>query len=151
MRIMLLTTVLLATLAAGGQNPAGHFDGVWNTTVTCDPRGGSLGYKWHFTSTIASDDVLGERGDAGQPGYLVLEGKINRDGSAKLTANGVVGSTQYTHGPFVKSGEDYSYNVKAHFTETDGTGERSTGLGIYGRPCHYVFNRQTAPAASAKP
>jgi hypothetical protein len=41
--------------------------------------------------------------------------------------------------------------VKSHFTATEGEGDRSTGLGIYGRPCHYVFSKQTVPAAPAKP
>ena len=151
MRKTLFSALFLFALAAGSQNAAGRFDGVWNTTVTCDAKGNSLGYTWHFTSTIANDMLHGERGDAGQPGYLALDGKINQDGSAKLTASGVVASTQYTHGPLVRSGEDYSYDVKTHFTDTDGKGERSTGLGIYGRPCHYVFDRQTAPTAAAKP
>ena len=29
---------------------------------------------------------------------------------------------------------------------TEGEGDRSTGLGIYGRPCHYAFSKQTTPA-----
>jgi hypothetical protein len=47
----------------------------------------------------------------------------------------------------VSTGEQYSYDVKSHFTATEGEGDRSTGLGIYGRPCHYVFAKQAPPAA----
>jgi len=152
MRTTLLSTFLLLALAASGQNAAGHFDGTWNTTVTCDAKGNSLGYTWHFVSTVANSNLRGERGDAGQPSYLVITGKIGNDGKAKLTANGIVGSAEYTHGPLVQSGEQYSYDVKSQFTDTEGKGERSTGLGIYGRPCHYVFDKQPAPgAAAAKP
>ena len=147
----LFSALFLLTLAAGGQGAAGPFDGAWNTTLTCDAKGKSLGYTWRFTSTIANDELRGERGTEGEQGYLILTGKIGHDGSAKLTANGITASTAYTHGPFVQSGEQYSYDVKAHFTDTDGTGERSTGLGIYGRPCHYTFDKQTAPGATAKP
>jgi len=143
MRKNLLSALFLLTMAAGGQSAAGPFDGVWNTTMTCEAKGSALGYTWSFTSTIANNNLHGERGDAGQPGYLSLDGKINRDGSAKLTASGVVASTQYAHGPLVKTGEPYSYEVKSHFTATDGEGDRSTGLGIYGRPCHYAFSKQT--------
>jgi hypothetical protein len=119
--------------------------------MTCEAKGNSLGFTWHFTSTIANNNLHFERGDAGQPGYLALDGKINHDGSAKLTASGVVASTQYAHGPFAKTDEPYSYDVMAHITATEGEGDRSTGLGIYGRPCHYVFGKQTAPDAPAKP
>ena len=151
MRKTLFSALFLLTMAAGGQSAAGPFDGVWNTTVTCEAKGSAQGYTWRFTSTIANNMLHGERGDAGQPGYLAIDGKINRDGSAKLTANGLVASTQYAHGPFVSTGAQYSYDVKSHFTATEGEGDRSTGLGIYGRPCHYVFVKQVPPAAPAKP
>jgi hypothetical protein len=151
MRKTLFSALFLLTMAAGGQSAAGPFDGVWNTTMTCEAKGSAQGYTWRFTSTIANSNLHGERGDAGQPGYLALDGKINRDGSAKLTASGVVASTQYAHGPLVSTGEQYSYEVKSHFAATEGEGDRSTGLGIYGRPCHYVFGKQMVPAAPAKP
>jgi len=151
MRKTLFSALILLTMTAGGQGAAGPFDGVWNTTVTCEAKGSAIGYTWRFTSTITNNNLHGERGDAGQPGYLALDGKINRDGSAKLTASGLVASTQYAHGPLVQSGEPYSYDVKAHFTAAEGEGDRSTGLGIYARPCHYVFGKQTSPAAPAKP
>ncbi len=151
MRKTLFSAFFLLTMVAGGQSAAGPFDGTWNTTMTCEAKGNSQGYTWHFTSTVANNSLHGERGDAGQPGYLSLDGKINPDGSAKLTAQGVVASTQYAHGPLVKTGEPYSYEVKSHFTATDGAGDRSTGLGIYGRPCHFVFSKQPPPTAPAKP
>lgn len=153
MRKTLIFALFLLTMTAGGQNEAGPFDGVWSTTVTCEAKGSAQAYTWHFMSTVTNNNLHGERGDAGQPGYLALDGKINRDGSAKLTANGLVASTQYAHGPLVSTGAQYSYEVKSHFTATSGEGDRSTGLGIYGRPCHYVFEKQTTPAAAvpAKP
>jgi hypothetical protein len=138
-------------MTAGGQSAAGPFDGVWNTTMSCEAKGSAQGYTWKFTSSVANNVLHGERGVAGQPGYLALDGKINRDGSAKLTANGLVASTEYAHGPLVSTGAQYSYEVKSHFTATEGEGDRSTGLGIYGRPCHYVFVKQAASAAAAKP
>jgi hypothetical protein len=103
-------------MAAGGQGAAGPFDGVWNTTMSCEAKGSAQGYTWRFTSTVANNILHGERGEAGQPGYLALDGRINRDGSAKLTASGVVASTEYAHGPFTKTGAQYSYEVKSHFT-----------------------------------
>jgi hypothetical protein len=43
---------------------------------------------------------------------------------------------------FAHKGEDYSYDIKAQFSETKGTGTRSTGLGIVGRPCTFDFVKQ---------
>jgi hypothetical protein len=41
-------------------------------------------------------------------------------------------------------GEEYGYNVKAKFQDTEGTGTRDTGLGIVGRPCTFDFTKQQA-------
>jgi hypothetical protein len=147
---ILLGLVLLWPLAAGAESSAGKFDGTWNTAMTCDPAGGTQGYTWHFVSTVAGNVLHGERGTAGQPAYLSIDGKIGNDGKAKLTASGVTAGKEYIHGPIKSQGEDYSYEVKSEFTDAEGKGERSTGLGIVGRPCHYTFEKQAAGAA-AKP
>ena len=136
--------IILMAFAAGGQGMAGKYDGTWNTTVTCDPAGGTLGYTLHFGSTVTGDVLHGERGTKGQQAYLAIDGKIAKDGKAKLTASGVTAGSQYTHGPIKAEGQDYSYEVKSQFTDTEGKGERSTGLGIVGRPCHWTFEKQAA-------
>src|ERR1035441_1742922 len=91
-----------------------RFDGNWQTKLTCPPKGDTEGYTWQFPSVIQNSSLRGERGTAGQPGYLLIEGKIAADGSAKVTANGIVYSRQYARGVFAAKGESYSYNVKAH-------------------------------------
>jgi hypothetical protein len=148
MRKILLSTLFLMTLPVFGQNTAGRFDGTWNTTVTCDAKSNASGYTWHFVSTVTGNVLHGERGTQGQQAYLAIDGKIENTGKAKLTASGITGSAQYTHAPTKVEGEDYSYEVKSEFTDTEGKGERSTGLGIAGRPCHYVFEKQAAEAAT---
>ena len=47
-----------------------------------------------------------------------------------------------TPGVFAHQGESYSYDIKAQFNETTGTGARNTGLGIVGRPCTFEFTKQ---------
>jgi hypothetical protein len=91
---------------------------------------------------ITNGNFHGERGTADQPGYLLIEGTIKNDGSAKLSANGLVSSRKYARGVFAHQGEDYSYNIKAQFTETEGTGSKSAGLGIVGRTCTFEFVKQ---------
>jgi len=119
-----------------------HFDGKWMTTLTCPPRGSTEGYTWTFPSVIGNGNLKGERGTAGQPGYLLIEGPVKEDGTAKLSANGIVASRKYARGVFAHEGENYSYNIKATFKEATGSGLRDEGLGIVGRPCTFDFVKQ---------
>ena len=129
MRNLILSAIFLTTLAAFGQN-VGRFDGTWNTTVTCEPKGGALGYTIHFVSTVSGGVLHGERGTKGQPAYLAIDGKIGNGGNAKLTASGNTASAAYTHGPIKTEGEEYSYEVKPR-------GSPKTGHvgSLQNRPC----------------
>jgi len=137
------------TLLAGVSVAGDRFDGNWLTKLTCPSKGNTEGYTWQFPSVLQNSNFHGERGTAGEPGYLLIEGKIAEDGSAKLSATGTVASRKYARGITAHKGEDYSYNIKAQFEETEGTGTRSEGLGIVGRTCTFDFlKQQTAnPAA----
>ena len=98
--------------------------GIWQTTLTCPAKGDTDGYTWKFPSVIQDGNLRGEHGTAGEPGYLLIEGKIGEDGNVKVSATGIVASRQYARGVFAAKGESYSYDVKAHFTETEGSGMR---------------------------
>jgi hypothetical protein len=132
------------TAGASDQASPG-LDGKWLTTLTCPPKGSTEGYTWQFSSVIQNSSFRGEHGTAGDPGYLLLEGKVAADGSAKLAATGIVASRKYSRGVFAHKGEQYNYDVKAQFEKTKGTGMRSEGLGIVGRPCTFDFVKQTEP------
>jgi hypothetical protein len=112
------------------------------TTLTCPEKGSTEGYTWQFPSVVQNGNFRGEHGAAGEPGYLLIEGRIAEDGSAKLAASGVVASRKYARGILAHKGEEYSYDIKAQFNEKDGTGARNAGLGIVGRPCTFTFARQ---------
>ena len=140
---VLAVLILLGTSDAMAQSVAGErFDGKWLTKLTCPAKGNTEGYTWQFPSVIQNSSFRGERGTAGEPGYLLGEGKIAEDGKAKLSATGIVASRKYARGVFAHKGEDYSYNIKAQFKETEGTGTRDEGLGIVGRPCTFEFAKQ---------
>jgi hypothetical protein len=140
--------VLSVLLILPGISLAGErFDGNWQTKLTCPPKGDTEGYTWDIPSVIQNSNFCGERGTAGEPGYLLIEGKIKADGSAKLSANGIVASRKYARGVFAHQGADYSYDIKAQFKETAGTGMRAEGLGIIGRPCTFDFVKQQNPGA----
>jgi hypothetical protein len=129
------------TAGAGGQSSP-RFDGKWLTKLTCPAKGNTEGYTWQFASVIQNSNFRGEHGTAGESGYLLIEGKIAEDGSAKLSATGIVASRKYARGVFTHKGEEYSYNIKAQFQDTEGTGTRDVGLGVVGRPCTFDFVKQ---------
>ncbi len=136
--LVVCALVLVPGLLIAGE----HFDGKWMTTLTCPAKGNTEGYTWKIPSVIENSNFKGEHGTAGEPGYLLISGTIKEDGTAKLSANGVIASRQYARGVFAHQGEDYSYDVKAQFKETTGTGARDQGLGIVGRPCTFDFAKQ---------
>jgi hypothetical protein len=137
------TSAPAQTAGAGGQ-ASPRFDGKWLTKLSCPAKGNTEGYTWQFPSVIQDSNLHGERGTAGEPGYFMIEGKIADDGSAKLSATGIVASRQYARGVLAHKGADYSYNIKAKFQDTEGTGTRDVGLGVVGRPCTFDFVKQQA-------
>jgi hypothetical protein len=134
------TLVLLPGLLIAGES----FDGTWKTRLACPAKGNTDGYTWEFPSVVSAGNLRGEHGSAGQPGYLRIEGKIAADGSAKLAASGIVASRKYGTGLLTHEGTEYSYDVKAQFKQSEGSGVRDKGLGIVGRPCTLEFTKQAA-------
>ena len=147
MRKTVWLMLLWAPILAGGQAPAGHFDGTWTTNMACDASEHMPAYKWTFISTISNSTFHGQHGEQGGPGYMVIDGAVNPDGSAKLHAKGTVQSGKAGIVTQLK-GNKYDYYVEAKFTDTTGTGKRDEGAGILGRPCSFEFTKQTdTPAA----
>jgi hypothetical protein len=130
------------------QAPANRFDGNWTTSVACDESTHMPAYKWTFASTIASSQFHGQHGEQGGPGYMVVDGTINPDGSAKLHAKGTVQAGKAGLVTQLK-GNKYDYYIEAKFAATSGTGKRDEGAGILGRPCSFEFVKQ--PDAAAPP
>jgi hypothetical protein len=132
-----------------------HFDGTWHTKIVCPPKGDTQGFTWNMDSVIKDGNLRAERRTAGEPGYFLLEGKVGENGKAKLTGSGIINSRAYARGVFAHKGESYTWDVKAEFKDTEGTGLRNEGLGIVGRPCTFDFVKapaspeQTPPAAPA--
>jgi hypothetical protein len=128
----------------------GRFDGSYITHLACVAHGETPAYKWEFPSEVKDGNFHGQHGEEGGPGYLVIEGKINDDGSAKLEAKGTV-THNNAHGIFAMKGNTYSYNIKAQFDDAKGTGTRDAGAGILGRDCTFQFDKQPPGATPASP
>lgn len=136
------------------QATGAHFDGTWTTTMACEESLHMPAYQWTFPSTIANGIFHGQHGEEHGPGYLVIDGPINGDGSAKLHAKGTVQAGKAGLVTELK-GNKYDYNIEAKFTDTTGTGTRDKGAGILGRPCDFHFVKKldgnAAPAGAAAP
>src|ERR1017187_7175015 len=106
--------ILLPAFSIAGE----RFDGNWLTKLTCPAKGNTEGYTWQFPSVIQNSNFRGEHATAGEPGYLLIEGKIAENGSAKLSATGIVASRKYARGVLAHKGEEYSYDIKAQFQDS---------------------------------
>jgi len=133
--LLLLPVVLLIvpSVALAGDS----FDGKWLTTVSCENARDALGYSFRFVSEVKDGKLRGLHGTEGQPSSLLIEGKIDADGSAKLYATGRTGSKEYVPGRDTPRGTEYSYSIDAHFKSSKGTGTR-----VEGRPCSFTFEKQ---------
>ena len=118
----------------------------WPAKLMEKLRPTSLSFQARSKTAFFTD----EPGEEGGPGYLVIEGMIAADGSAKLTAKGTV-TQNHAHGVFATKGNNYGYNIKAKFEDTKGTGTRDEGAGLLGRPCTFEFVKQPDASPSTNP
>jgi hypothetical protein len=116
--------------------PTRRFDGKWQTTVSCDPSRGALGFSYRFISEVRDGQFHGVRGTEGEPSSLLIDGTIEDDGTGKLYASGFTGSKEFVPGVDTPRGTSFGYHVRAHFDEKHGDGTR-----IEGRPCTLEFDR----------
>jgi hypothetical protein len=145
-RLVIMGSAVMLT--AGILLAQAKFDGNWNTELSCEAHGETPAYKWQFPATIMDGKFHAQHGEKGGPGYLVIDGKINDDGSAKLAAKGTVENSN-AHGVFAIKGNNYGYDIKAQFNANAGTGTRNEGAGILGRPCTFQFTKQDPNAKPA--
>ena len=111
------------------------YDGRWLTRISCPTFGRAQGYSTELSAEVKDGAYHARIGTVGEPGSLVIEGKIVSDGTSALLAKGSVGSTVASGGTAV--GTPYLYHVIAQFEQFRGTGKR-----IEFRPCNLTFVKQ---------
>jgi hypothetical protein len=147
-KAMRLAVACALLLVPGISFAGGRYDGSYITHLACEAHGETPAYKWEFPSEVTDNNFHGQHGEEGGPGYLVIDGKIADDGSAKLTAKGKV-TNNHAHGVFAMHGDNYGYDIKAQFDDKMGTGKRDEGAGVLGRPCTFEFVKQDPNAKAA--
>lgn len=128
----------VAAFGARADEKAGKtpFDGVWQTTLSCENSHGALGYSFRFASTVKNGTLHGEKGTAHEAGWLSIDGTLTFDGAADLYVDGLVGASAAAVGQR-PAGTQYGYHVAARFTPDRGEGHR-----VEGRPCTVIFTRE---------
>ena len=134
-----------AASAAHGQTPpapkASPFDGRWAVSLVCpdvrDKQGAPVtGYIINLFATVKDGHLAGQDGKPGQPGSMAMAGRIEEDGSAEITVNGLTGGSEYSIGR-IPPGSPYGYRMRGTFTPAGGKAVR-TEL----RPCEATFFRE---------
>ena len=138
--LLCLPGMAFAQSASPSPQPGRSFDGTWSVTLVCpthkDEHGTALAFMVHFTAQVKDGTIHGEYHTKETPPWLVLDGKINPDGSADLTATGLTGKPAYSLGN-VPQGTPFTYHVKTHFEGSGGTGTR-----IDGRVENFTFDKR---------
>ena len=102
---------------------AGRFDGKWDVLIACSSQGGGLEYNLQVPATVKDGVLQGQYGTDGVGPCLTLEGKINADGSALLTARGLTGDPKFSIRN-ARKGMAYFYHIDAKFSGNRGKGHR---------------------------
>ena len=124
--LLALAIAMVLSTSVSAAEPDQHFDGAWDTVLSCENTAGAQGYSFKFQSVVKDGVLHGEKGSKGKPGWLQLDGKILTDGSAKIYADGLVGAAEVAvgHRP---AGTQYGYHIEAKFSDDSGNGKRVEG------------------------
>lgn len=137
--VVAVSAAALAATATGAARAQGtnRFDGTWSVVIACAAaRDGAAGYTLRFPASVKGGILHGEYGVHGQAGSLSLDGQVQPDGTAMLSASGMTGDPTYTIGR-LDAATPYFYHLRARFEGNQGTATR-----IEARRCDATFSKQ---------
>ena len=137
LRCAMLACALAGSAHGPAYSQARGFDGTWLVVITCPAaRDGAGAYTLRFFVAVRDGVLHGETGVRGQAASLSLDGAIQPDGDALLSARGMTGNPDVTLGRLTP-GTPYAYQMRTRFAGAHGAGTR-----VEARPCDAVFTRQ---------
>lgn len=113
-----------------------RFDGNWYVVVFCPETTGAHAYAYRMMAAVKDGVLHGERGEPGTGGWMTIDGAIQPDGSARLSASGITNDADEVLG-IVPPEKRYAYVVAARFQGPHGLGSE-----VEGRACNLHFTRQ---------
>jgi hypothetical protein len=115
-------------------------DGRWSVSLVCpdtrDRSGLVRGYRYDFDVVIDGGILKGQYGSPGAPASVSYTGKVHRDGSLEVLAQGNTGKRDYAVGR-VDEGTAYAYTLHGKLGDTSGEASRREV-----RACTATFNRR---------
>lgn len=110
-------------------------DGRWLTKLSCPTAGRAQAYFMELVGEVSDGAYRARVGGVGEPGSLVIDGRITADGDAAFLVKGLVGSAATSGGLAV--GMPYFYHALGKFEHAIGSGNR-----IEFRRCTFNFAKQ---------
>ncbi|HUJ88421.1 MAG TPA: adenylate/guanylate cyclase domain-containing protein [Burkholderiales bacterium] len=94
---------LAAAQAAAAAAPARHYDGKWSAFVVCEPNQRFPERTFGLRASVANDRFSLRRGQAGEPGFLALQGTPDADGRLVLIGRGLTGKRSWHPGTAIEA------------------------------------------------
>jgi hypothetical protein len=116
---------------------AASFDGNWDVVVICPAEpNGAKAFTLRYKAEVKNGVIHGQYGTKDQPGSQSIDGQIEPNGTAMLTASGLVGNPEMAYKQ-KRQNHQYNYKVSARFEGNKGTGSRQQD-----RSCTFSFVRK---------
>jgi len=117
---------------------AASFDGNWDVVVICPAEpNGAKAFTLRYKAEVKNGVIHGQYGTKDQPGSQSIDGQIEPNGTAMLTASGLVGNPEAAYKQ-KRENHPYNYKVSARFEGNKGTGSRQQD-----RSCTFSFARKS--------
>jgi uncharacterized caspase-like protein len=130
----MVAPAVAASPAAGG--PVHRFDGLWTTTVVCEPTANALGWSNKFVAQVNDSTFQGHLGTEGKPGWATFDGTIKPNGDIEIIWTGLTGDpkTNPGNGP---PGRPFTVRAYGRFEGSQGSAIRREM-----RSCHLDFVKE---------
>jgi hypothetical protein len=135
---LLLMAVVGVVFVPVNTSLAASFDGNWDVVVICPAEpNGAKAFTLRYKAEVKNSIIHGQYGTKDQPGSQSIDGQIEPNGTAMLTAGGLVGNPEMAYKQ-KRENHPYNYKVSARFEGNKGTGSRQQD-----RFCTFSFARRS--------
>ncbi|WGR71588.1 MULTISPECIES: caspase family protein [unclassified Bradyrhizobium] len=132
------------TKSADDVKRSAAFDGTWIGKETCESKPPFPEGYYQYALRIKDGVLHAVFGDEGKPGSSVYDGRIEADGSASITVNGLFGENDPLRRP---AGSPYQYKIVLALKEASGAGVRTETA----RPCRMELSKLAPQGPNANP
>jgi hypothetical protein len=125
---------MVTSPAAGA--PVHRFDGLWTTTVVCEPTADALGWSNKFVAQVNDSTFQGHLGTEGKPGWATFDGTIKPNGDIEIIWTGLTGDPKKAPGN-APPGRPFTVRAYGRFE-----GSQGSAIRLENRSCHLDFVKE---------